>query len=313
MKNESKFHELQETYFDDDIRKDDRKKYHESWFDEDTVDFWRHKRMYEALRPLAEYYRDKSWVSIGDGRYGLDSIRMEKLFGTKVFPTDISKEMLKKSLELGLIKKYSVENAENLSFEDDSFDFVFCKEALHHCPRPIIALYEMIRVARIGVVIIEPLDEVTLSRPAKLVRQAIKFVINTLYTRNHTFLKNYDFIDSATRHSYEDSGNYVYAISMRELDKIVHGMNLGGMAYKGINDCYIKGCEFEKAVQDNDVYRKVHNTIADKDIKCKKYPFLYGHSLVVTVIFKSGIDDTVKNKMMNTGFVFPKKDSNPYL
>jgi SAM-dependent methyltransferase len=42
-------------------------------------------------------------------------------------------------------KNFQKENAEQLSFEDESFDFVLCKEAYHHFPRPMIALYEMIR------------------------------------------------------------------------------------------------------------------------------------------------------------------------
>jgi ubiquinone/menaquinone biosynthesis C-methylase UbiE len=309
----NKFHALQKNFFNDDLHKDERKKFHESWFNEETVDFWRHQRMYETLRPLAEYYRDKSWVSIGDGRYGLDSVRMEKLFGTKVFPTDISEEMLKKGHEIGLIKNFSIENAENLSFKDDSFDFVFCKEALHHCPRPTIALYEMIRVARIGVVIIEPLDDVTLSRPEKLMKQTLKFALNTLFPSNHTLSKEYDIFNAHSCHSFEDSGNYVYAISMKELEKIAHGLNLGGLAYKGFNDYYIKGCEFEKAVPENETFRKVFKIIEPRNAKCNKYPFLYAYNMVSAIIFKHTINDTVKNNMITSGFIFPKKEINLYL
>ncbi len=58
--------------------------------------------------------------------------------------------LLGKGSELGFIGEYSAQNAESLSFASNSFDYVFCKDAMHHCPRPVIALYEMLRVARGG-------------------------------------------------------------------------------------------------------------------------------------------------------------------
>ena len=98
-----KIYDLQREYMDNDIHKDERKLIHESWFKEDTVDFWRHKRMYETIKPLALFYGNKKWLSIGDGRYGLDSYRLKKMFNINVFPTDISKKMLEKARELGIV------------------------------------------------------------------------------------------------------------------------------------------------------------------------------------------------------------------
>jgi ubiquinone/menaquinone biosynthesis C-methylase UbiE len=45
---------------------------------------------------------------------------------------------------------------EKLSFGNKSFELVFVKEAIHHVPRPILALYEMLRVAKKAVIFIEP-------------------------------------------------------------------------------------------------------------------------------------------------------------
>jgi hypothetical protein len=75
----------------DDLHKVERQPVHESWFREDTADFWRHKRMYDTIKPIASFYHDKKWRSIGDGRYGLASYRLNKMFNIDVFPTDISK------------------------------------------------------------------------------------------------------------------------------------------------------------------------------------------------------------------------------
>lgn len=49
-----------------------------------------------------------------------------------------------------------VGDAENLEFEDDSFDVVFCGNLLHHLESPIVAVKEMRRVARDHVVLLEP-------------------------------------------------------------------------------------------------------------------------------------------------------------
>ena len=43
------------------------------WLENDTIDAWRHARMYSALDPLLETYPDASWLTVGDGRYGKDA------------------------------------------------------------------------------------------------------------------------------------------------------------------------------------------------------------------------------------------------
>jgi SAM-dependent methyltransferase len=49
-------------------------------------------------------------------------------------------------------------NAEDIDLPNESMDFVLCRQAFHHFPRPMIGFYEMWRVARLGVVLIEPAD-----------------------------------------------------------------------------------------------------------------------------------------------------------
>ncbi len=50
------------------------------------------------------------------------------------------------------------ENAEQLTFEDESFDFCIVHSGLHHCHSPHRALLEMYRVARKGLLLFEPYD-----------------------------------------------------------------------------------------------------------------------------------------------------------
>jgi SAM-dependent methyltransferase len=51
---------------------------------------------------------------------------------------------------------YELANGEALPYPSRSFDLVLCKEALHHLARPVLGLYEMLRVCRQRAVAIEP-------------------------------------------------------------------------------------------------------------------------------------------------------------
>jgi ubiquinone/menaquinone biosynthesis C-methylase UbiE len=202
----------------------------DSWFDKSTADYWRHRRMYEAAEYLAGA-RDEAWLTIGDGQYGLDSVRLRERGVSRVLPTDIADASLKAAKARGVIDDYRVENAERLSFADGSFDYVFCKEAFHHFPRPFLALYEMVRVARKGVILVEPQDQV-----GSPLREAI-YGLRKLSRRQRHF----------DQHRYENSGNYIYSISEREIEKACLGINLPCVAFKGLSDLYVKGAEFEPA------------------------------------------------------------------
>jgi len=53
---------------------------------------------------------------------------------------------------------YEQRNCECLGLPSRSFDLVFCKEGLHHLARPVLGLYEMLRVARQAVILVEGYD-----------------------------------------------------------------------------------------------------------------------------------------------------------
>ncbi len=58
---------------------------------EDTVDFWRHDRMYKPLIPLLKNNPKTKWIAVGDSRLGLDSIRLKKIEPSlDILPVDIS-------------------------------------------------------------------------------------------------------------------------------------------------------------------------------------------------------------------------------
>ncbi len=61
-----------------------------------------------------------------------------------------------KMLQMNPVKKKSLMDANNLEFEDNSFDVVFCHFLLHHTDNPDKIIQEMRRVSKKYVVILEP-------------------------------------------------------------------------------------------------------------------------------------------------------------
>jgi hypothetical protein len=99
--------DLARRHLDADLLKPGRAKYHDSWFRQDTVDFWRHGRMYDTCAPVAAFYRDAKWLTVGDGRCGLDSVRLRKLFSIHdILATDIAPLLLEKGKQKGPFDSY---------------------------------------------------------------------------------------------------------------------------------------------------------------------------------------------------------------
>ena len=304
---------LQKQYMDETMLAGDKEAIHESWFNDNTTDYWRHKRMYETIAPLANYYANEQWLTVGDGRFGLDAIRLKKIFSLQhVFPTDIGENMLRISKGKGHIAEYGIENAEHLSFADNSYDVVFCKEAFHHFPRPYQALYEMLRVSKKAVVMIEPAERLVIKgvKSKPYILSAIRLFISKISRKKyHPYVPEINQLS----HSFEEAGNYLYAVSVRELEKLVHGMDLGGLAWKGFNDVYEKGCEFEEAKPGNELFDKISSSIAEGDQLVRQYPAFHQANMVAVVIFKEKPDVVLLEQLRIADFEVPLIVNNPYV
>lgn len=275
-------------------------------FELDSIDRWRHGRMYDCIKPLIA--ENEKWVTIGDGRYGSDAYFLKKRGIGQVLPTDLSETLLKLGKEKGIIDDYRIENAEHLSFDDSTFDWAFCKEAYHHFPRPIIAVYEMLRVARKGIVLIEPNDGIIESRhEANLYRGWEIFKRSLINAVKHSLGKSlfYPF------GGYEDAGNYIYTISRRELEKVALGIDLPWVAFKGFNDKYEKGFETELAEDKNPKFQllKKKLEIADKRVKKGKG----NYALLAVVMGKKPLTQETESKLKAVGFTVNKLPRNPYI
>ena len=81
----------------------------------------------KKVKPFIHYDNNSSWLTVGDGRYGLDGQYLMSCGAKNVHCTDLYDQLLKIAFHKNMICSFSSENAENLSFDDNSFDYVFCK------------------------------------------------------------------------------------------------------------------------------------------------------------------------------------------
>lgn len=298
------FHELSYKKHEDHFRIEDNQltDLQKSWFRNDTVGYWRFSRTFQPLIPLINNDPKARWLTVGDGRFGLDAIELKHISPSlHVLPTDISPALLKYSKNQGWIDDFSVENAESLSFENDSFDYVLCRESYHHFPRPAIALYEMLRVARKAVILVEPNDH---AHPPffvmlfNLFRNTIKKAIKRP-------------IYPLDRWAYEESGNYIYSLSKRELEKIALGLNLPAVATKHYNDYYEAGTEFEPLNAKSPLCKKVKNKIAIADLKCRLG--ISHFSNIIGIIFKEMPEKGLADQLKKAGLLVNQLSRNPYI
>jgi ubiquinone/menaquinone biosynthesis C-methylase UbiE len=234
-----------------------------------TVDDWRHCRMLAFTKVFAA--SSDTWLTIGD-HYGHDALRIMDHGATNVTPSSLSLEQLSQGKAIYRFKQILQLNAENLSLPDKSFDYVVCKEALHHMPRPYLAIYEMLRVARKAVFIVaEPsdpqIDWKPDDKPLKLTRSffndpRIGPCFNYLNAEGDIVLSK--FVD------WWESGplNYVYTFSEREFQKLAQGYGLPSFGTGQLNDFFDEKWAVKSAREDEEAFLKTKEQIALHDRLC---------------------------------------------
>jgi SAM-dependent methyltransferase len=208
----------------------------QGWFREGTLGWAQAMERNAVSEPLLQAYPGAHWLTVGDGRYGSDAHYLNSR-GAEATASDISDVLLREGQAMGYIPRFSKENAEALSFPDDAFDFVLCKESYHHFPRPMKALYEMLRVGRRAVLLLEPTDHYVFGNAAQAAFRGMLAFLDRLGLFKLLLGK------PIQRHTYEDVGNYVYKISVREMEKVALGLNCPVLAYRGLNQYHLSGSE----------------------------------------------------------------------
>lgn len=257
---------------------------YESWWDTSTVNYWRHTRLLSPVLEVLGDLKSFRWLTIGDGA-GMDAWRLIQSGFTNTVASDLSDAILKETHQRGYIGDFCAINAEHIELPNEAFDFVLCKETLHHMSSPYRAIQECLRVARFAVVIIEPQDPM---------------IDGAIDPKND-------------RPGYEEVGNYVYTFSKREIQKVAYGLNLLGVASKGQTDAYIPGCEFAHCVPDDEIWEQTQKIInAHQELITQG---LSKASYIQAIIFKPAVSEGIFNTLMKAfpAWQFVRTDTNPYL
>lgn len=298
-----KSYTLHEQHFYKYSKGGDRERIAQSWFKEGTIGFVQAQQRNAISDPLLKAYPGAAWLTVGDGRYGSDAHYLASK-GADATATDISDALLREGAEMGFISKFSKENAEALSFGDGSFDFVLCKESYHHFPRPMKALYEMLRVSRKGVVLLEPVDHYVFTNFFQAFFRGILLAVNALGIFKLFFGKE------IKRHTYEDVGNYVYKISEREMEKVALGLNFPCVAFKGLNIYHKDGADGISASEFS--LKKLQVDVMTALLDLMTFLKITSPQLLSVVILKEEPTAECLAELREAGYRVKKLPRNPY-
>jgi SAM-dependent methyltransferase len=107
--------------------------------------------------------------------------------------------------------EWSYQDAERLTFDDQSFDFCLVHSGLHHCHSPHRALLEMYRVARRGLLLFEPYDNLT-------TRLGVRLNVGQEYEHAGVFCNNGHHGGVGN----SDIPNFVYRFTEQEIAKTIN-------------------------------------------------------------------------------------------
>jgi len=259
-----------------------------------SIDAFRHERMYEFLRPLIEAFPLGSWMTIGDT--GADAFFLRKLGVGEVTATSLSCEEIELLKNRGHLDNVTVQdiNAESVDFPDESFDFILCKATYHHLPRAPLAFYEFLRVCREAVVFIEPAEPKG-ARPLDNLRAYIKLILRGQALADQMF---------------ENSGNFIYRLSEKEIRKQSIAMQLDTMAYKYFNDFFYSKTGKK---QRKDFFARLlfEAGIAVQDLLCTVR--LMNHARIALIVFKKKPNPELEAALANKGYRVAYLPKNPFI
>lgn len=255
-----------------------------------SIDAYRHQRMLEFVMPVIESVPAATLMTIGDGRYGSDAFVFQKE-GFEVTATSISDATLKVALEKGFIKKYDVQNAEKLSLLDNAYDFIVCKESYHHFPRPAIGFYEMFRVARKGLILIEPIES------KKRIFDILKVLAKKVLRKEGNVL-------------FEEDRNFIYRLSIREIEKMMTAMGETQIAVKTFNDFYFSSLSRYRSNKLSGGLVLFRLGIFMQNLLCFLRLMNYGLGILFT--FKGELTSDIRKKLIKNGYKIIDLPKNPY-
>lgn len=120
-----------------------------------AIPFLRVKKMLDK----AGIYPDGKSILIASCGCGIDAhYLLKSVRPGKIYFSDIDPGAAEKTLSNFHEEAFIIADNEQLSFKDDSFDYVFVAASLHHLREPLRGLYELLRVSKRALIVIEPND-----------------------------------------------------------------------------------------------------------------------------------------------------------
>ena len=176
---------------------------------------------------------------------------------------------------------------------------------MNHLPRPWLDIYESFRVCKKGVVIIEPNDPYPYSNILRIFFIKFKNLIKNLLDKK-VYKDEYGF---------EEVGNFIYTINLRELEKFLLGIHKTHIASNNLNDHHFKNIEFVslkgKTIAEKFICMKLKTIIFLKDILCNLS--LLNFSIGEVVLFKNKPNSEVLDKLRKSNWKYKELPINPYL
>lgn len=296
------FYDKHDKQYEEYLVDDEKSKIASAWLNSESLDYWRHERMLNRIKPFIN--KNETWLTIGDGRYGSEAAWLKRN-GIVCHSSDMHTNLLKDAYKKGLIDTFSKQNAENLNFDSNSFDYVLIKETLHHLPRPWLAIYEAYRVCKKGVILIEPNDPYPYSNIQRIFFIKLKNILKKLL-RKKIYQNEYGF---------EEVGNFIYTINIRELEKFLLGMHKTFIAFNNINDHHFKNIEYislnPEKISEKIICFKLKLIIFLKDILCN-LGFL-NYSIGEVILFKKKPSKKTIFNLKKKNWICNELPTNPYL
>ena len=165
-----------------------------------------------------------------------------------------------------------------------------------------------------GVILIEPNDpNIEVKTPDKTIipiQSKKRWQATKDYIKDLLKITRYQY-NKYVEPAYEESGNYIFSISEREIEKVALGLNLPFIAFNKMNDSYLQGVEFEKADDDSPLFKKIKKEIHKQDISSERGSTAYG--ILITIILKKMPENNFIEDLQKNNFKFQILKRNPYI
>jgi SAM-dependent methyltransferase len=264
--------------------------------EETTAGMLLHWLVLDELKPLWETEEKRRFLTVGDGR-ALEA-RFLKSLGHQVVASDVCGQHLARAKELSYIDDYLELNAEKMALPDESFDFVLAKETLHHLQRPPLGVYEMLRVAKRGIVLLEPHQ-----RHPSTIRSCLRQIVRRLLRREGS-----SPLGLLPRVRYEPSGNYLFRFTPFELTQYALALGMPMVAFRYIHRIIdpehheLKGPELRQWLRRHKRRHDVSDLLNGQQHR----------ALLCFVIMKS-TDEDFRSRLKRARFHIPSLKVNPRL